>query len=122
MTGFVQMGHIWKSSGRPVSGVIYDCYKNSKKTYRQCWRSAIHSNSNQKTKLISKLYNNHKQAKVWNLIRQSKKRKPSENVIGVPNLWIIMLINLMAVIIALNILSLPVKTYIISIWNYIICQ
>ena len=51
-----------------------------------------------------KLYNNCKQAKVWNLIRQSKKRKPSENVIGVTK-WIIMLIKLMAVIIALNILS-----------------
>ena len=75
--------YIWKSSGRPVSGVIYDCYKSSKKTYRQCCRSAIHSRSNQKTNLISKLYNNRKKAKVWNLIRQSKKRKPSENVIGV---------------------------------------
>ena len=45
--------YIWKSSGRPVSGVIYDCYKSSKKTYRQCCRSAIHSRSNQKTNLIS---------------------------------------------------------------------
>ena len=65
--------YIWKCSGRPKSGVIYDCYRGSRKAYRRCCRKAVHDKTNKHYSLISKLHGVTQKSKMWNIIRKTKK-------------------------------------------------
>ena len=60
---------IWKSCGSPVSGVIHECHKAARKSYRRCCRQAVNMCKNEKFRLIDKLYH---ERNLKNIIRKSK--------------------------------------------------
>ena len=64
--------HVWKSSGSPKTGIIYECYKNARKAYRKCCRLAVKSCQSDTYRLVDKLYKERNPKKMWNIIRKSK--------------------------------------------------
>ena len=77
--------YIWKSSGRPKGGKVFECFKDARKTYKRCCRDSVNSNNRKKSNLINKLHREKKFANLWNVIRTSKRcSKPiSENIIKI---------------------------------------
>ena len=78
--------YIWKCSGRPKSGVIYDCYRGSRKAYRRCCRQAVHDKTNKHYSLINKLHGVKQKSKMWNIIRKTKKSNMSFDSISLEKL------------------------------------
>ena len=64
--------YIWKSSGPPSDGNVYECYKLSRKEFRRCCLRAVNDRSKQTYKLIAKLYKEKAPGKMWNAIRKLK--------------------------------------------------
>ena len=54
--------------GKPSSGVVSECYKASRKAYRNCCRKAIYNRSLGKFKRITQFYKDKKPQEMWNLI------------------------------------------------------
>ena len=59
--------HIWKSSGRPKRGVIYECYKAH-------------------FRLINRLHGVKQSSKMWNIIKKSKQSSQAQDAIGLNTL------------------------------------
>ena len=64
--------HIWKESGCPSQGIIYDSYKCAKKSYRKACRSAVKTQCSTSFKLIDSLYKAKDSKSLWNIIRKTK--------------------------------------------------
>ena len=60
--------HIWKTNGKPSNGVVSECYKASRKAYRNCCRKAINNRSLGKFKRKTQFYKDKKPREMWNLI------------------------------------------------------
>ena len=77
--------YIWKSSGRPKVGKVFECFKDTRKTYKRCCRDSVNSNIRNKSNLINKLHREKKSANLWNVIRKSKRcsMPVSENIIKI---------------------------------------
>lgn len=62
--------HIWKSCHRPSEGVVYDCYKDARRTYRRTCRSAVSSRQRHHYQLIDRLFHADRPGKFWNLVKK----------------------------------------------------
>ena len=71
--------HIWKSIGRPSSGVMYQCYNEARKNYRRTCCRAVHKGCSKNYRLMDLLYKQNHAGHMWNLIRKSKNSSHSAN-------------------------------------------
>ena len=78
--------HIWKCSGRPKCGVIYECYKGTRKAYRWSCRLAIQDKTKAHFRLINRLHGVKQSSKMWNIIKKSKQSSPAQDAIGLNTL------------------------------------
>ena len=62
--------HNWKSAGHPSQGIVFQCYKEARKSYRKGCRTAVQNVVNNKFKILSKLYTKKCPRKFWNAIRK----------------------------------------------------
>ena len=63
---------IWKESGRPVSGLIYECYKATKKNFRRACRLALSAKAKLCYSTIDKLHKAKDSRRMWNVIKHAK--------------------------------------------------
>ena len=73
--------HIWKRSGRPTKGLLYECYKSTRKAYRKCCRQAVKSKKCSVYEQLTTYYIQRNSKMMWNIIRKTK-RKPTQTVIN----------------------------------------
>ena len=78
--------HIWKSVGCPKEGATYECYRDSKRSYRKVCRQAVQNGYRRKFNLIDKLHKEKKPSSMWNIIRQSKGNQMNQNSIDMNDL------------------------------------
>ena len=74
--------HIWKSAGRPSQGIVFQCYKEERKSYKKACRRAVQKVVNNKFKILSKLYTRKCPRKFWNAIRKLKQTKSEHDAIS----------------------------------------
>jgi hypothetical protein len=78
--------YIWKCCDKPKSGIVWECYKNSRKAYRRVCRNSVNDKTNAVAGLINKLHKERKPARLWNIIRKAKKECVSDNAISIDKL------------------------------------
>ena len=78
--------YIWKESGRPRTGVVYECYKLAKKNFRRACRQAINNHSKGRFLQIDKLYKARSPEKMWNCIKLTKKQNVNYDAISLNQL------------------------------------
>ena len=78
--------HIWKSVCCPKEGATYECYRDSKRSYRKVCRQAVQNGYRQKFNLIDKLHKEKRPSSMWNIIRQSKGNQMNQNSIDMNDL------------------------------------
>ena len=66
---------IWVENGRPRSGVVYDCYKGSKKLFRKVSRLLLTSFLENNFSKVNQLFNQGNLRKFWKMIKKTKKVK-----------------------------------------------
>ena len=79
---------IWKESGSPKTGTVYDSYKAAKKNYRNVCRKAVQNQSKMKFKLIESLHSAKKSSHMWNIIRKTRTNEVCSDAITIPALEI----------------------------------
>ena len=78
--------HIWKSCGRPSSGAVFDCYRDSRKAYRRACRQAVNSRSKYTANLILQLHRERNQGRLWNVIKHRELSQQPQDNIGIHKL------------------------------------
>ena len=78
---------IWKSSGRPRDGAVYESYKYAKYVFRQNCRKAFNSASQSNFNLCNKLYKEKNMNKFWNIIKKSRSHNVKHDSISNDSLY-----------------------------------
>ena len=64
---------IWNDCGRPKTGFIFECYKNTKKRFRRICRFAFSKKQNRQYEVIDALWKSKRTGEFWNVIRKYRK-------------------------------------------------
>ena len=73
--------YIWKESGRPSSGTIYETYKAAKRQYRKTCKKAMDNIITIPYRTLDNLHKSKNSKQFWNVIRKSKMCTSNSNVI-----------------------------------------
>ena len=77
---------IWKEMGRPLHGTAYECYRNSRRTYRRECRSAANKRIQRNHHLLNDLYSTRNPRKFWSMVRKMRSRQQNSDAIDVNKL------------------------------------
>ena len=58
--------YIWRSSDRPRSGVLYDCYKYTKQNFRKLYRMAVNKKTKTDLSNCDKMFCGGNSRTMWN--------------------------------------------------------
>ena len=73
--------YIWKESGRPSSGTIYETYKGAKRQYRKTCKKAMDNIITRPYETLDHLHKSKNSKQFWNVIRKSKMCTSNSNAI-----------------------------------------
>ena len=73
---------IWVESGRPRSGVVYECWKNVKRVFRRTTRQCISKVMNKYVNDMDSFFQQGNHAAFWSTLKRSKRGKQPNSCLG----------------------------------------